>query len=218
MLILSLIVANVLSVMLETVPAIDHSVGNQAGNFFDTFEAISVWIFTAEYLMRLFSVVKDKEHLYSPWFYATTFFGIVDLIAILPWYIEQIVEPRDTTVAAVFRVFRVFRLLQLEHFVTAFTILDDVWRASKDALKATGLMAAIIWILSAAIYYIAEKDNPNWRKCAEDVPSDVCYSWTASECSERGPEVYTDMLYKCSRQHVLRCRVSWRSGARPISR
>ena len=39
----------------------------------------------SRYLMRILSSHKDKEHLYSTTYYALTFFGIVDLLAILPW-------------------------------------------------------------------------------------------------------------------------------------
>ena len=48
--------------------------------------------------------------------------------------------------ARIFRIARIFRLLQLEDFITAFSKLDNVFRASKDVLKATGLMALIVWV------------------------------------------------------------------------
>ena len=62
-----------------------QAVGNQPGNFFDMFEAVSVIIFTLEFGMRVFSVVKDKHNNYSRLDYCTTFFGIVDMLAIFPW-------------------------------------------------------------------------------------------------------------------------------------
>ncbi len=52
---------DIAAVILETIPHIDQSVGNAPGNFFDVFEAFSVSIFMLEYLLRLFSVVKDRE-------------------------------------------------------------------------------------------------------------------------------------------------------------
>ncbi len=173
--VLFLIVTNVIAVVVETIPSVDRAVGNQSGNFFDVFEAISVTVFLLEYLLRIFSVVKDREHLYSTWFYATTFFGIVDLLAFAPYFIEQIllachaIAPGSES-ATIFRLFRIFRILQLEHFVVAFTVLDNVFRASRDVLRATGLMALIIWVGCAALFFIFEQDNPNWRSCADDVP------------------------------------------------
>ena len=87
--IFSVIIANILAVLLESVPSIDEAVGNQAGNFFDVFEAFSVMIFACEYALRLFCARKNREALYSPFIYATTFFGIVDFLSTAPWFVEQ---------------------------------------------------------------------------------------------------------------------------------
>ena len=156
-----LIIANIFAVVLETIPDINESWGEHA---FNTFEAFSVIVFTIEYLGRVFSVVKDPEHFYSRYFYCTTFFGVVDFIAVAPWYVQQIFYPNDHDMAVIFRVFRLFRVLQLEHFCEAFTKLDDVYRESENVLKATGLMALIVWLLSGVLFYLFEKNNLNWRE------------------------------------------------------
>lgn len=173
LLFVSLIVANVLAVILESIPEIDYIVGNERGNAFDAFEAWSVFFFSLDYALRLFSAQKSRDALYSPWVYSQTFFGIVDLLSILPWYIEAVLASSGKLSgdeARVFRVFRIFRILQLEDFVVAFSRLDNVYRASKGVLKATGLMALIIWIGSSALFFIFESDNPNFRECDGSVP------------------------------------------------
>ena len=173
--IFSVILANVLTVLAESVPSVDKVVGNDPGNFFDVFEAFSVMVFASEYVARLFCAPKNRESLYSSWVYATTFFGIVDFLSTAPWFVEQAlllsgaISQGDDN-ARIFRIFRIFRILQLEDFVTAFSKLDNVFRASKDVLKATGLMALIIWVGCGALFFIFEEDNPNWRQCAESVP------------------------------------------------
>ena len=203
-LILFLIVTNIIAVVVETVPEVDRFVGNQTGNFFDVFELISVTIFALEYCLRMFSVVKDREHLYSPYFYATTFFGIVDLVAFAPYFVEQLLIQTHVIVAGgdaatIFRLFRIFRILQLEHFVVAFTVLDNVFRASKDVLKATGLMALIIWVGCGAVFFIAEQNNPNWRQCTDQVPlttkdSNGCYDFpSTAACNEKWPNQCTQV-------------------------
>lgn len=89
--------------------------------------------------------------------------------------------------AKVFRIFRIFRILQLEDFVVAFSKLDNVFRASKDVLKATGLMAAIIWVGSSALFFIFEQNNPNFRTCDASVPltstqdKPGCYDFGSTE-------------------------------------
>jgi Ion transport protein len=169
------IIANVIAVLLESIPWIDKAVGNQQGNIFDRFEFFSVMIFALEYILRLFCAPKNREALYSSFVYATTFFGIVDLLSTAPWFIEHalialnLIDKQGDT-AKIFRIFRIFRILQLEDFVVAFSKLDNVFRASKDVLKATGLLAIIIWVGCGALFYIFEENNPNWRECDESIP------------------------------------------------
>ena len=191
-----LIIANVAAVLLESIPAIDKAVGNDAGNFFDVFEAFSVFVFAVEYASRLFCAPKNREALYSTFTYATTFFGIVDFLSTAPWFVQEAliasgaIQP-DDDMARIFRIFRIFRILQLEEFVTAFSKLDNVFRASKDILKATGLMALIIWVGCGALFYIFEENNPNWRTCDDSVPlvSNItqipgCYDFVSTaECN-----------------------------------
>ena len=105
--------------------------------------------------------------------YATTFFGIVDFLSVAPWYVQQaLLESKALTgdEAQIFRIFRIFRILQLEGFIIAFSKLDNVFRASRDVLQATGLMAIIIWVGSSALFFMFEENNPNLRQCDASVP------------------------------------------------
>jgi len=198
--ILLVIILNVVAVLVESIPSIDKAVGNQPGNFFDVFEAFSVFVFALEYVLRLFCAPKNREALYSPLIYATTFFGIVDFLSTAPWFVEQGLMmsgllSQDDDNARIFRIFRIFRILQLEDFVVAFSKLDNVFRASKDVLKATGLLALIIWVGCGALFYIFEENNPNWRECDSSVPLHTndtgmpgCYDFkSTAECNEYYP-------------------------------
>jgi hypothetical protein len=169
------IILNVFAVILESIPKMDKYVGNERGNFFDTFELFSVLVFATEYMLRLFSAPKNREALYSTMVYATTFFGIVDFLSTAPWFIEQLLiatglMDASGDFARIFRIFRIFRILQLEDFIIAFSKLDNVFRESKDVLKATGLMAFIVWIGCGALFFIFEENNPNWRSCDVSIP------------------------------------------------
>jgi hypothetical protein len=107
--------------------------------------------------------------------YAQTFFGIVDFLSTAPWYIEQILVATGVIAdggdaAQVFRIFRVVRLLQLEDFITAFSKLDNVFRASMGILKSTILLALIIWVGGGSLFFILEHNNPNFRECSDSIP------------------------------------------------
>jgi hypothetical protein len=172
----TVIILNILAVLAESVPRIDYAVGNQKGNFFDVFEACSVLVFALEYTLRLFCAPKNREALYSTITYATTFFGITDFLSTAPWFVQQALIYTGNLDASgdnakVFRIVRLCRIFQLEDFVVAFSKLDNVFRASKDVLKATGLMAIIIWVGCGALFYIFESNNPNWRSCDDSIPA-----------------------------------------------
>jgi hypothetical protein len=94
-----------------------------------------------------------------------------------------------------------FRILQLEDFIVAFSKLDNVFRASKDVLKATGLMALIIWIGSGALFYIFEGNNPNWRSCDQSIPARTddymgCYDFNSTKsCNAEYPGLCTQAAF-----------------------
>ncbi|KAL3917126.1 MAG: hypothetical protein SGARI_007791, partial [Bacillariaceae sp.] len=111
--IFTVIIANIVAVLLETVPTIDKAVGNDPGNFFDVFEAFSVFCFATEYALRLFCAPKNREALYSSFMYARSFFGIVDFMSTAPWFVEQAlilsgVIDGTGDVSKIFRIFRIF--------------------------------------------------------------------------------------------------------------
>ena len=202
----SLIITNVVAVIAESVPEIDRYVGNAKGNFFDQFEQVSVFFFTAEYILRLIAARKSRQALYSPWVYATTFFGLVDILSIAPWYIQYYLTTTGYSVngdeATVFRILRVFRILQMEDFISAFSKLDNVFRASQDILKATGLMALLIWVGTSALFFIFEQDNPNFRSCDSSVPLTSskhrtgCYDFeTTAACNAEYPGLCTQSAF-----------------------
>jgi len=166
--VLILIMLNLVMVLVETVPSVKHSV-NPA--YFDNFELVSVIIFTLEYLARAYSAPYTAKFVYNRWNFLTSFYGIVDLLSIAPWYLMMLLKADDIHFdAAIFRVFRTFRILELENFISAFTMLDDVYHKSKEVLKAAGILALIIWIGGATLFYINEPE------LFESVPNSMYYT------------------------------------------
>ncbi|CAM9338942.1 unnamed protein product [Ectocarpus sp. 6 AP-2014] len=175
-----LILLNVMAVIAESEPSLGGTGGPSEGRFqtfFDGFEAFSVLVFTAEISMRLFIAPISSKYAFSRWKYLSSFFGVVDVASIAPWYIETILWSAGVYFdASVFRVLRLFRILQLEHFVSAFSLLDDVWTASKDTLAATGLLALVVWVGSACLFYLFEKDNMCTGEAFSSIPDAMFYT------------------------------------------
>src|SRR3712207_4225913 len=106
---LSLLIAIGLSVtvvMLESVQPVQA----QHGVLLRTLEWIFTGLFTIEYIARLLAVRR-------PWQYAFSFYGIVDLLAILPSYISLFTSTNYVMIVRVLRLLRVFRILKLAHFL-----------------------------------------------------------------------------------------------------
>ncbi|CAM9142714.1 unnamed protein product [Ascophyllum nodosum] len=180
-----LILLNVIAVIAESDSRLGGRSNSATGSlddggsiqaFFDGFEAFSVLVFTAEIAMRFFIAPISSEYNRSRWNYMTSFFGIIDLASIVPWYVQMILSLSGVYFdASVFRVVRMFRILQLEHFVSAFTLLDDVWSSCQDTLAATGLLALVVWVGSACLFYLFEKNNECTGDAFKSIPDAMYY-------------------------------------------
>lgn len=108
---LSLIVCIVLSVALVFVDTID-SVHNRYGDWIRIAEWGFTGIFTLEYLLRLYCSAHPVQ-------YARSFYGVVDLLSILPSYLALIFPGANfTLVIRVLRLFRIFRVLKLLRYLS----------------------------------------------------------------------------------------------------
>ncbi|KAG5180071.1 hypothetical protein JKP88DRAFT_324581 [Tribonema minus] len=173
-----LIAVNCIAVVLESEPSIGESDNPIVQPLFDAVEAFSVAIFTFDFVARLCTAPVNASY-GTPLNYLTSFFGIVDMASILPWYIQEILVSAGVVFdAGPFRILRLFRLLQLERHVNAFTLLDDVWRGAKGVLKAAGLLAFIVWVGSATLFFLTEQRNEceGVREAFVDIPSSMYYT------------------------------------------
>jgi len=105
---------------------------------YDVFEWISIIVFTAEYLLHIAAAPKASvavEGYSSRLGYLTSFFGLVDLLTIAPFYVEIILRSVGVQFdAAPFRVFRVFRIFQLDRLCGAFSTMAAAFRSCSETL------------------------------------------------------------------------------------
>ena len=139
-----LIVLSFICFTVETIPGLNPD----TYKLLNTLEIIFVAIFTLEYAARVYLAKKKLKFIFS-------FFGLIDLIAILPFYLSLGFDLR--TVRAV-RFIRVFRLLKLTRYNSAVNFLRDAFRESKEELLVfTFLASSLLYLTSVGIYYF-EKD------------------------------------------------------------
>lgn len=144
------ILISVAAVMLE-------SVGYLQARFQDFFIALE-WaftlLFTVEYILRLLTVEK-------PWRYATSFFGVVDLLSIIPTYLSLFITGTHyLMVIRTLRLLRVFRVLKLVRFMGEAQQLMLALKASREKVTVFLLsVLSLVTILGTVMYVIEGGEN-----------------------------------------------------------
>lgn len=139
------ILLSVVAVLLESVAEIRARFGVPL--------RITEWIFTVlftvEYILRLICIGKPLR-------YALSFFGIVDLLAVIPSYLSLVVTgTQSLIVIRAIRLLRVFRILKLGHFVGEARILRASLKASsKKIIVFLGAVFSLMLIIGALMYLI----------------------------------------------------------------
>jgi voltage-gated potassium channel len=139
------IVTSVLVVMLESVEGIrrEHAALLRVAEW--TFTAA----FTIEYVLRLASVDRPLR-------YATSFFGLVDLLSIAPAYASLVLPGAQAMlVVRALRLLRVFRVLKLGHYLDEAHQLRSALRASgRKIIVFLGVVVTIVVIMGAVMYFV----------------------------------------------------------------
>jgi len=143
----SLIVLSLITFSVETLPGLD----TQTRSTLRAFEVSTVAVFTAEYLLRLLVADSKGRFVFS-------FNGIVDLFAILPFYVASGIDLRSIRV---FRLFRLVRILKLARYSQALSRFKVAFNGIKEELMLFAVATLFILYLSAVgIYYFENPIQP----------------------------------------------------------
>lgn len=150
---LGLIVCIVLSVALVFLDTIE-SVNSRYGTWIRIAEWGFTGIFTLEYLLRLYCSAK-------PWQYARSFYGVVDLLSILPSYLALFFPGANfTLVIRVLRLFRIFRVLKLLRYLSEGNVLlRAMMQSSRKVFLFFFSVSLIVMVLSAVMYVVEGPEN-----------------------------------------------------------
>ena len=147
------IAINLLATLLST---FDQCVKYDA--VFDIIELISVLIFTVEYLMRLWTadfLYPHKTRGAAIAAFALSFFGIIDLLTFLPYYLP-IFFPAGVVAFRMFRVIRIFRLFRINARYDAFNIIIEVIGDKKNQIISSMVIIFIFLIAASLCMYDVE--------------------------------------------------------------
>jgi len=145
----AVIVGSILCVMLESVPSVSQTWRSELR----ALEWIATLLFTAEYALRLVSVRQ-------PTAYARSFFGVVDLLAILPSYLSLLLPgSQSLIVIRALRLLRIFRVFKLARYLGGANLLLDALRASAAKVIVFLTTLLILVTIIGAIMYLVEGEG-----------------------------------------------------------
>lgn len=144
------IVLSVVAVLLESVPAIRADYGRPL-RFVEWLFTI---LFTIEYGLRLTCVGRPMR-------YAVSFFGIVDLLAIVPTYLSLLIPgSQSLVVIRALRLLRVFRVLKLARFLSEARVLSEALKASRHKITVfLGTVMTLVLIIGTVMYLVEGEEH-----------------------------------------------------------
>lgn len=146
LLLLVFIVISVLTIILDSVAELHL----EYGPIFYGLEWFFTIVFTLEYLLRLVSIRSPVKYVFS-------FFGIVDILSILPTYLSLFyVGAQSLLVIRILRVLRIFRILKLVHYSEQMQTLTRAVRNSRHKLFVFFFFIITILVIFGSVMYLVE--------------------------------------------------------------
>lgn len=149
-----LIFLNLIAVTLDSVPSLraGYSV------YFDYFEIFSVVVFSADFLARLWTAPleytkKQKSSFMARLKYILSFGGIIDLLSILPFYLQALFPGADLRVL---RALRLLRVLKLSSYNSALNDLSQAILEERKSFYAALYIFLVVFVVASSLIYYAE--------------------------------------------------------------
>ena len=152
--IITLIILNVIAVMLETVKGLH----DKYETFFKYFDKISIFIFTIEYILRVWSCTHDpryKGSIKGRIKYMLTPGALIDLLAFLPSYFHAFLN-FDLRILRLLRFMRFFRLFRLTAYTRSAQMIFNVFRSRLNELVLSFIMVLFLIVIASCLLFFAE--------------------------------------------------------------
>ena len=142
-----LIIFSVITFSIETLPDLKP----QTRVVLNAIEAFCVAVFTFEYIARIYVADSKPKFIFS-------FFGLVDFLAILPFYLSFGIDLRSLRLLRMFRLFRLFKLVRynkaMRHFANAMKM------AKEQIILFLIITIMLIYFAAVGIYYFENEAQP----------------------------------------------------------
>lgn len=160
LILLIVIFASVVVVVFDSVPGVSE----RFHGLFLGLEILFTILFTFEYVMRLITARR-------PWRYMRSFFGIVDLLAILPVFL-YFIGIHHLAVIRILRLLRVFRILKLGNYMSQARIITDALKASRHKIFVFLYAVTMLVIVFGGLMYVIEYETTGF----ESIPSSMYWA------------------------------------------
>lgn len=156
---LLIILASIVLVMLESVPRINK----EYGDMLHIAEWIITIFFSIEYILRVWVVRK-------PWTYILSFYGIIDLLSVLPTYLSLVLAgSHSLMIIRAIRLLRVFRILKLSRFTAAGQNLGKALWASREKIFVFLFFIVNLVIIVGTLMYLIEGPEHGFRSIPQSI-------------------------------------------------
>ncbi|RJQ80204.1 MAG: ion transporter [Desulfobacteraceae bacterium] len=123
-------------------------------------------LFTVEYILRLISVGRPLR-------YAVSFFGVVDLMAVMPTYLGVLLPGAHYLLTIrILRLLRIFRILKLTEYLTEAHVLTTALKASRRKISVFLLAVLTLVVIVGALMYIIEGEANGYT----DIPTSIYWA------------------------------------------
>ena len=143
----SLIILSLISFSIETLPELPLYVNK----FLEGLELFTIIIFTAEYLLRILVSSKPLSYIFS-------FYGIIDLLAIIPFFIVGVLDLRFLRAFRILRLFRALKMIRYNKAIRRFGVAFKL--VKEEMILFFAITLILIFITSAGIYYFENEAQP----------------------------------------------------------
>ncbi len=142
-----LIMLSLIGFAVETLP----DLSGEARHFLYVFEVFCVVVFTIEYVLRIYVAKRPLKYIFS-------FYGIVDLLAILPFYLTTTLDLRALRSFRVLRLFRAFKLVRYNKALKRFHVAAHL--VKEEIVLFFIITLILIYLTSAGIYFFENEAQP----------------------------------------------------------
>lgn len=154
--IIFLIGVSIIAVILES----DRDMAKDYRSAFVIFEWFSSIVFSIEYVLRVWTCTCDEKYSHpikGRLRYMTSVMALIDLIAILPFYLTFI-KGLDLRIVRAIRLFRLFRLFKIGRYAQSIAQLGGVFTSKKEELAITFFVTMLMLVMASSVMFFAEHD------------------------------------------------------------